>query len=388
MSTDYYAILGVGRRADADEIKRAYRRKARELHPDVNPDPVAQEQFKDVTRAYDVLSDPQRRQIYDMGGDPLSAGAGAGGFGAGFSFSDIMDAFSFFGQGSAQRGPRPRVRPGQDALLRLRLDLGEAAFGVTKEIKVDTAVTCTVCSGAGTAPGTSVQTCTTCRGSGEISQVQRSFLGEVRTMRPCPTCRGFGTVIPRPCPECAGDGRVRARRTISVDVPAGVDTGTRINLRGQGEVGQGGGPPGDLYIETTVNGHPVYTRDGDDLLCTVMVPMTAAALGTSVELPTLEADVAAKGSDVELTMPLVIEPGTQSGSRVVLRGRGVPRLRGTGRGNVVATIVVETPERLSEREADLLRQFAQSRGEEDATIATESRQKSMFGRFKDALGGH
>jgi molecular chaperone DnaJ len=386
MSTDYYTILGVGRQASAEEIKRAYRRKARQLHPDVNPDPVAQEQFKDVTRAYDVLSDPQRRQVYDMGGDPLSAGGGTGGFGAGFSFTDIMDAF--FGQGAAQRGPRPRVRPGQDALLRIRLDLAEAAFGATKEIKVDTAVACNVCAGAGTAPGTSVQTCTTCRGSGEIGQVQRSFLGEVRTMRPCPTCRGFGTVIPRPCPECAGDGRVRARRTITVDVPPGVDTGTRINLRGQGEVGQGGGPPGDLYIETTVNGHPVYTRDGDDLLCTITVPMTAAALGTSVELPMLEADIAGHGSDVELTMPLVIEPGTQSGTRLAVRGRGVPRLRGTGRGNVIATIVVETPERLSDQEADLMRHLAQLRGEEGATVESEGRQKSMFGRFKDALGGH
>jgi molecular chaperone DnaJ len=181
---------------------------------------------------------------------------------------------------------------------------------------------------------------------------------------------------------------VRARRTITVDVPPGVDTGTRINLRGQGEVGQGGGPPGDLYIETTVNGHPVYTRDGDDLLCTITVPMTAAALGTSVELPMLEADIAGHGSDVELTMPLVIEPGTQSGTRLAVRGRGVPRLRGTGRGNVIATIVVETPERLSDQEADLMRHLAQLRGEEGATVESEGRQKSMFGRFKDALGGH
>ncbi len=387
MSSDYYAMLGVSRQATPDEIKKAYRRKARELHPDVNPDPAAQEQFKNVTRAYDVLSDPRRKQVYDMGGDPLSAGGGGYASGAGFSFTDIMDAF--FGQSTGQRGPRPRVRRGQDALLRLRLDLAEAAFGVTKEVKVDTAVTCTVCAGAGTAPGTAAQTCSTCRGNGEISQVQRSFLGEVRTMRACPTCRGFGTVIPRPCPECAGDGRVRARRTISVDVPAGVDNGTRITLPGQGEIGQGGGPAGDLYIETTVNAHPVYVRDGDDLRCTVTIPMTSAALGTVVELPTLEADVAKPGSDIERTMTLPIPAGVQSGHQLTMRGRGVPRLRSAGRGNTVATIVVETPSGLSTEEEDLLRRLAALRGEDKPTVQVETRpHKSVFDRFKDALGGH
>src|SRR6188472_789256 len=193
MSNDLYEVLGVARDASPDEIKKAYRSLARKLHPDVNPDAATQERFKEVTRAYDVLSDPKKREMYDLGGDPLSA-AGAGGFGQGFSFTDIMDAF--FGQSAGARGPRPRTRRGQDALIRLTLDLGEAAFGASKEIKVDTAVTCTLCSGAGTAPGTSTATCTTCSGRGEISHVQRSFLGEVRTMRPCPTCRGFGSVIP------------------------------------------------------------------------------------------------------------------------------------------------------------------------------------------------
>jgi molecular chaperone DnaJ len=173
-----------------------------------------------------------------------------------------------------------------------------------------------------------------------------------------------------------------------VDVPPGVDTGTRINLRGQGEVGQGGGPPGDLYIETTVNGHPVYARDGDDLECTITVPMTAAALGTSVDLPTLEADIAAAGSGVEATMTVPIEAGTQSGTTLTVRGRGVPRLRGTGRGNVNVTVLVETPERLSDREADLLRELARLRREDGATVQVDSKQKSVFGRFKDALGGH
>nr|MBA3232718.1 DnaJ domain-containing protein [Propionibacteriales bacterium] len=256
MTQDLYQVLGVSRDATPEQIKKAYRTLARQLHPDVNPAAETQERFKEVTRAYDVLSDPKKREIYDLGGDPLSAG-GAGGYGQGFSFTDIMDAF--FGQNAGARGPRPRARRGQDALIRLALQLGEAAFGVTRELKVDTAVACTLCKGAGTAPGTSVANCTTCGGRGEISHVQRSFLGEVRTMRPCPTCRGFGTVIPNPCSECSGDGRVRARRAITVKVPPGVDSGTRIQMGGEGEVGPGGGPAGDLYVEIEVRPHPVFT---------------------------------------------------------------------------------------------------------------------------------
>ncbi|CAM5248360.1 Chaperone protein DnaJ [Streptomyces narbonensis] len=239
MATDYYAVLGVRRDASQDEIKKAFRRLARELHPDVNPDPKTQERFKEINAAYEVLSDPQKKQVYDLGGDPLSAsgGGGAGGFGAGGfgNFSDIMDAF--FGTAS-QRGPRSRTRRGQDAMIRLEIDLNEAAFGTTKDIQVDTAVVCTTCSGEGAAPGTSAQTCDMCRGRGEVSQVTRSFLGQVMTSRPCPQCQGFGTVVPTPCPECAGDGRVRSRRTLTVKIPAGVDNGTRIQLAGEGEVGR------------------------------------------------------------------------------------------------------------------------------------------------------
>jgi len=385
MTQDLYAILGISRDASPDEIKKAYRNLARQLHPDVNPDEATQERFKEVTRAYDVLRDPRKREMYDLGGDPLGAGGGAGGFGPGFSFTDIMDAF--FGQGAGQRGPRPRVRRGQDALIRIQLELGEAAFGVSKEIKVDTAVLCTRCSGAGTAPGTSLAPCQTCQGRGEISHVQRSFLGEVRTMRPCPTCRGFGTVIPDPCTECAGDGRVRARRAINVEVPPGVDSGNRIQLSGQGEVGPGGGPAGDLYVEIDVAHHPIFVREGDDLLCTVSLPMTAAALGTSVELPTLEADVArAADSTVERTMTIDVKPGTQSGEEMVARGRGVPRLRGTGRGDLVATVVVETPTKLDDEQEELLQRLATLRGEETPTVSVEKAHRSMFDRFKDAFG--
>jgi molecular chaperone DnaJ len=384
MSHDLYEVLGVSRDASQEDIKKAYRKLARQLHPDVNPDAATQERFKEVTRAYDVLSDPKKREMYDLGGDPLSAAAGGQGFGPGFSFTDIMDAF--FGGQASTRGPRPRMRRGQDALIRLSLDLGEAAFGVARDLKVDTAVACSRCGGEGTQPGTSVATCGTCSGRGEISHVQRSFLGEVRTMRPCPTCRGYGTVIPNPCSECSGDGRVRARRSINITVPPGVDTGTRIQLSGEGEVGPGGGPAGDLYVEIEVEPHPVFTRRGDDLLCTVTVPMTAAALGTSVDLPTLEADVASDPkTTIETTMPLEIRPGTQSGEQLVLRGRGVPRLRGTGRGDVVATVLVETPTRLDAAQTDLLQQLAAARGEEQPVATVDKSHKSVFDRFKDAF---
>jgi molecular chaperone DnaJ len=388
MSHDLYEVLGVSRDAGPEEIKKAYRRLARQLHPDVNPDAETQERFKEVTQAYDVLSDPKKREMYDLGADPFAAAAGGQGFGQGFSFTDIMDAF--FGQTAGTRGPRPRTRRGQDALIALQLDLAEAAFGVSKELKVDTAVTCTLCGGAGTAPGTSTATCTTCSGRGEISHVQRSFLGEVRTMRPCPTCRGFGTVIPDPCSECSGDGRVRARRAINVNIPAGVDSGTRVQLTGEGEVGPGGGPAGDLYVEIAVAPHPVFTRRGEDLLCTITLPMTAAALGTSVDLPTLEADITAANDDseVERHIALDIRPGTQSGEQLVMRGRGVPRLRGTGRGDLVTTVVVETPTRLDDEQSELLRRLAALRDEENP-VATleENRHKGMFGRFRDAFGG-
>ena len=216
---DLYALLGVSRDADAEAIKKAYRRLARQLHPDVNPDPEAQARFQEIGRAYEILSDPQKRAAYDRGGDPFGGMGGGFGQGAGFSFTDIMDAF-FGGQpGGQARGPRPRTRRGQDALIRLEVELAEAAFGVTRELKVDTAVVCSTCHGEGAAPGTHPQTCETCRGAGEVAQVQRSFLGEIRTLRPCAACRGFGSIIPDPCRECSGDGRVRSRRTLTDQDP-------------------------------------------------------------------------------------------------------------------------------------------------------------------------
>ena len=368
---DYYGILGVGRDATAEEIKRAYRKLARELHPDVNPDPVAQDRFKAVTTAYEVLSDPEKRRIVDLGGDPLStagAGNGAGGFGFG-GFEDLLGAF--FGAGATSRGPRSRVRQGADALIKLELTLLEAAFGVRRDITVDTAVLCDTCSGAGCAPGTSPQTCPTCNGRGEIQTVQRSVLGQVMTSRACPACAGTGQIIPTPCPTCGTEGRVRARRTIPVDVPAGIEDGMRIRLSGRGQVGPGGGPPGDLYIEIVELPHETFTRDGIDLHCTVQVPMTAAALGTQLLLPTLDGDE-----------QLEIRPGTQSGAVLTLRGKGVPRVRAAGRGDINVHVEVLTPTKLDGEQRRLIEQLAALRAE---TVVVGERGGGLFSKVRDAF---
>ncbi|HET7529856.1 MAG TPA: molecular chaperone DnaJ [Mycobacteriales bacterium] len=373
---DYYAILGVPRTATPEEIKKAYRRLARQLHPDVNP--AEEERFKEVTAAYEVLSDPQKREIVDLGGDPLApgGGAGAGGPFAG-GFADIMDAF-FGGMTGSTRGPRSRVRAGADALVRIDLDLAETAFGTTRELALDTAVLCTTCQGAGTAAGTHPETCQTCKGRGEVQSVQRSFLGQLVTSRPCPECGGVGTRIRHPCGDCGGEGRVRARRTITVKVPAGVDDGMRLRLSGEGEIGPGGGPAGDLYVEIRERPHPVFTRDADDLHCQVRLPMTAAALGTSVSLETLD------GPET-----IDVAPGTQSGAVLTLKGRGVPHLsRGEGRGALYVHIVVDTPERLDTEQERLLRELAKLRGEEQpefAVVSNNGNGGGLFSRLRDAF---
>lgn len=381
MAQDYYATLGVGRDATAEELKKAYRKLARQLHPDVNDAPDASERFKEITVAYEVLSDPAKRQTFDRGGDPLR-GAGASGFGGqGFSFDDIMDAF--FGQNTG-RGPRPRMQRGQDALLRVTIDLAEAAFGVTQEIKVDTAVTCTTCSGSGAAEGSEPVTCRTCHGHGDVQHVQRSLLGDIRTSRPCPTCHGFGTVIPDPCAECAGEGRVRSRRSISVTIPAGVDHGTRIQMTEEGEVGPGGGPAGDLYLELNVTRHPTFTRKGDQLFCSITLPMTAAALGAHLDLPTLEADVAST-DEADKTVELDVSAGTQSGDTITIKGKGVPRLRGSGRGDLNVQVIVETPSRMDDEQRALLAQLAKLRDEEKPEALMGVNHKGVFGKIKDAF---
>ena len=378
MARDYYGALGVRQDATSEEIKRAYRKLARELHPDVNKEDGAPERFREVTAAYEVLSDPQKRKIVDMGGDPLGNGGGAGGRDpfAGFGLGDIMDAFFGGGGGGAGRGPRSRVQPGADALIRIELTLEECNTGISRELTVDTAVLCDVCRGSGCADGSAPTVCDTCAGRGEIQSVQRSFLGQVVTARPCPVCRGVGEVIPDPCRQCGGDGRIRARRTITAKIPPGVADGMRVRLSGQGEVGSGGGPAGDLYVEVVERAHDTFEREGADLHCTVRIPMTTAALGSMVPLETLDD-----------TVELELEPGTQPNTELVLTGQGLPRLRSSGRvdgrGDLHVHIEVDIPQKLDPRQAELLRELANLRGEEGHVVATgNGRAGGLFSRLR------
>jgi molecular chaperone DnaJ len=386
MSTDYYQVLGVARDASPEQIKKAYRRLAMKLHPDVATEPDAAERFKKVAEAYEVLQDPKKRDLYDRGGDPLGGGMGGfnGGFGAGgFDFTNLVDAM--FGQ-QASRGPRSRVRRGQDALVRLDLELAEAAFGTTKPVRVETAVLCPRCNGSGAAEGSKPVRCSTCHGQGDVTHVQRSFIGDIRTTQACPTCRGYGTVIPNPCPECAGDGRVRSNRTINVKIPPGVSTGNRIHLASHGEVGPGGGPAGDLYVELSVAAHETFRREGDDLEVVVRIPMTAAALGTEVMVATLEADLPDADPDT-VAVRVPVPSGTQSGTRVAIEGKGVPRLRGSGRGQLGVTLLVQTPTRLDEEQRELLRQLAELREEIRPEGSVQKTGRGVFGRLRDAFAG-
>ena len=372
---DYYATLGVDRNASQEEIKRAYRKLARKLHPDVNPSEEAADEFKKISQAYDVLGDAEKRQAFDMGADPYGQ-AGAAGYGQGFSFSDIMDAF-FGGQaGGAARGPRSRQQRGQDALLPLEIDLSTAVFGGNADLVFDTAVVCPTCTGGGSRPGTGTRTCDVCQGTGQVQQIQKSFLGQVMTTRPCSNCRGFGEVITDPCFECSGEGRVRDRRTMTIKVPAGVDSGTRIQLTGEGEVGPAGGPAGDLYVEVRVKKHPMFQRQGDDLHCSVELPMTAAALGTTLQLETLDG-----ARDVD------IKPGTQAGDVITLKGLGVTHLRSSVRGDLLVHANVRTPTKLDAQQQDLLRQLAKERGEERAEAKFQPVNHGLLGRLRDAFAG-
>lgn len=376
--SNHYDALGVARDATPEEIKKAYRKLARKLHPDVNDAPDAQDRFKAVTHAYEVLSDAQKRRVYDTTGNENGNDAGGGGNygGDGFAFQDIFETF-FGGGGGGNgggRGPASRRRRGQDALITVRVELREAVFGVNKKLDIDTAITCPTCDGSCCRPGTSPTTCDICHGSGQIQRPMRSILGNVMTLATCNSCQGFGTMIIDPCNECMGEGRVRNRRTLTIKVPAGVSTGTRIQLGGQGEAGPAGGPAGDLYVEMKVNNDAEFLREGDDLHATLTVPMTAAALGTELTLETFDGE-----------QPISVKAGTQAGEIINLRNLGVTHLRGAGRGDLKVHIHVETPTKPDAEQEELLKKLAALRGES----YTEGKLVSsggMFARLRDKFG--
>ena len=359
MADDYYAELGVSRTASEADIKKAYLRLARELHPDANGgDATTEERFKAVTRAYETLRDPERRRQYDMFGadGPRGAGAGAGDpFGGGLG--DIFDAFfgggSPFG-GTAGAGARTRSasRQGEDAEAVIELDFRDAVFGTEQEMHIRVLQRCTTCDGSGAKPGTSPVTCSTCRGAGEVRRVRQSILGQMVTAGPCPQCGGSGQEIPDKCTACAGQGRIRGESSFVVEVPAGVDTGTTLRLPGRGAAGPRGGPSGDLYVHVRVRPHPTLTRSESDLLAELHVSMTQASLGAHLPFESLDG-----------TEEIAVTGGTQSGRQIRLRAKGVPHLGRHGRGDLIITVVVDTPTELTKAQEDLLRQLADERGE-------------------------
>ena len=340
---DHYETLGVQRNASSEEIKKAYRKLARELHPDVNPSEQAQEKFKSVTHAYEVLGDEQSRRSYDSGGSE-----------AGFGFGDIFE--TFFG-GGGSRGARSRAERGQDALLRVELTFEEAVFGVEKSIPVDTAVLCETCNGSCAKPGTSAKVCDICRGAGQVQTQFRSLLGSVVTSSPCGSCRGYGHIIPEPCLTCRGQGRVRARRDIELKIPAGVEDGLRLQLAGSGEVGFGGGPSGDLYVDISLAPHQYFSRNGDELICELEVPLHDAVLGTMVKIVTFD-------GEVELQVPA----GSQTGDVIPVKGKGFGRLRQSGRGDLLVTIQVKIPSKLDSKQKELFRTLAGYRKADSAGL--------------------
>jgi molecular chaperone DnaJ len=356
---DYYDLLGVPRTASADEIKKAYRKKARELHPDANPgDAAAEEQFKAVAKAYETLSDADARARYDRYGEQGAAGGGQGGFGdvfgGGAGLGDLFDAF--FGGGGGGFGGRggPSGPPrGQDLEVVADVSFEQAVFGATVPVSLRTAIRCDDCGGSGAAEGTKPVTCAECNGRGQVQRVRQSLLGQMVTTSACPRCGGLGQVIASPCPTCKGEGRNITEKTYQVDIPAGVDTGSTLRLTGRGAAGPRGGGAGDLYVHIRVAGHDRFQRDGDDLVTVLPVSIAQAALGTKFVLATLDGDE-----------EIVVPAGTQPGREFVLRQRGVPRLQGRGRGDLRVQVKVEVPTKLTDQEAELLRKFAEGRGEQ------------------------
>ncbi len=368
MSGNFYDLLGVDPSADQDTIKKAYRRRARELHPDANPgDAEAEEQFKLVSRAYEVLSDPEQRARYDRFGESGLGGASGGDpFGTG-GLGDIFEAFfggSPFG-GRQQSGP-PR---GADSEVVAQITLEDVLEGSVATVEVDSASPCGDCGGTGAGSGTRPVTCSDCNGTGQVRRVRQSMLGQMVTSGPCTRCAGMGQVVVTPCTTCRGDGRVRDRRTHTVDVPAGIRDGQTLRLTGRGDAGPRGGPAGDLYVHIRVAPHPLFEREGDDLVALLVLSVSQAALGTHIVLPALDGDV-----------DLVVPPGTQHGREFVARGRGLPHLQGRGRGHLRARVAVKVPVDLDEESAALLRRLAEIRGEDVAPA-----DKGLFARIKSAF---
>lgn len=372
MSTkrDYYDVLGVGKSVDATEIKKAYRKLAMKYHPDKNPgDKEAEERFKEINEAYEVLSDETKRRNYDQFGHEGVNGqgfGGAGGFGGqGFGgFDDIFgDIFGDMFGGGFGGGRQRRRGPerGADIKQRVNISFEEAAFGKKVQVKINRSEECEECNGSGAKPGTSKKTCPTCNGSGQVQSVQRTPFGNIASTRTCSTCNGEGEVIDSPCTKCHGKGSIRKTKTIEVDIPAGIDEGQMIKLGGQGELGSRGGPRGDLYIEVNVNAHPLFTREGYDVYLEMPITFAQATLGDKIQVPTLD-------GKVEYEIP----EGTQTGTVFRLKGKGIPKLRSNVRGDQYVKVTVEIPKKLNDKQKELVRQFAKECGQE-----VHQRQKTL-----------
>ena len=370
--SDYYQVLGVGRGAGSEEIKRAYRRLARQYHPDANgDDPEAEERIREINKAYSVLSDPDKRQRYDTYGEAGVEGVTAGPMGDPFSafgasFDDLLGQFFGGDPFGGRPRARSRARRGERIGMRLRLTFTEAVFGVSKDIRVRAAVACSRCSGSGAERGTEPTICSRCNGSGQQRTVRQSLLGQLVTATTCAVCAGTGQEIRSPCPECRGQGLLMEDSTVSLDIPPGLEDGSQLRVPGRGHAGQYGGPPGDLIVELAVDPHPVFDRRGDDLICSVEVPMTVAALGGGVPLETLDG-----------TETIEVQAGTQTGEVKRIRKKGVPHPDGRGRGDLLVQMAVVTPTHLGEQQRALIRQLAQLRGEE---VDTQS--GGLFARLK------
>ncbi|MBR7142051.1 MAG: molecular chaperone DnaJ [Clostridia bacterium] len=375
---DYYEVLGVDKSADGDAIKRAYRQLAKKYHPDMNPgDKTAEEKFKEASEAYEVLSDSEKRARYDQFGfagvDPnFNAGQGGGfggfsGFGGFGGFDDILE--NFFGGGSQRRNSNAPVN-GEDIHMRLVLSFEEAAFGCKKSVTYQRVESCSECSGSGCAAGTSAETCPVCGGRGRIQQQQRTAFGTFSTTKACDRCQGTGKIIKTPCSRCKGAGQVRASKTLDISIPAGIDDGQTVSVRGQGSAGRRGGAPGDLFITISMRPHPIFERRGTSIYCDIPVRIVDAALGAKIEIPTLE-------TPYSFSLP----EGTQTGTSFSMKGKGIPNINGGGRGELVFTVHVEVPTNLNEKQKSLLREFAETCGD-----AQFKNNKSFFDRLKDKKG--